>query len=65
MAGGGRSARPWPTADRADSGGRWKKEGITMKYRILLSDIDGTLRPFEQPRVPQDNVEAIRAIQRD
>ena len=35
-----------------------------MKYRILLSDIDGTLRPFEQPRVPQDNVEAIRAIQR-
>lgn len=35
-----------------------------MKYRILLSDIDGTLRPFEQPRVPQANVEAIRTIQR-
>ena len=34
-----------------------------MKYRMLLSDIDGTLRPFNSSIVPQKNVDAIQAIQ--
>ena len=34
-----------------------------MKYRMLLSDIDGTLRPLHRFSVPEENVEAIRAIQ--
>ena len=35
-----------------------------MKYRLLLSDIDGTLRPGLLPQIPTANVKAIRAIQR-
>ncbi len=35
-----------------------------MKYRLLFSDIDGTLRPNELPYIPLPNVEAVRAIQR-
>lgn len=35
-----------------------------MKYRLLLSDIDGTLRPNTSPCIPRVNVEAIQMIQR-
>ena len=35
-----------------------------MKYRLLFSDIDGTLRPGLLPQVPLPNVEAIQAVQR-
>lgn len=35
-----------------------------MKYQLLLLDIDGTLRPHGQTRVPEENVAAIRAVQR-
>jgi len=35
-----------------------------MKYRLFLSDIDGTLRPGLLPQVPLPNVKAIQAIQR-
>ena len=35
-----------------------------MKYRLLFSDIDGTLRPNSLTYIPLPNVEAIRAIQR-
>lgn len=34
-----------------------------MKYRMLLSDIDGTLRPFSSAVIPPENVEAISAVQ--
>jgi len=34
-----------------------------MKYRLFLSDIDGTLRPGLLPQVPLPNVKAIQAIQ--
>ena len=34
-----------------------------MNYKMLLCDIDGTLRPFSEPRVPRENVEAICAVQ--
>lgn len=35
-----------------------------MQYRLLLSDIDGTLRPGRLPQIPTPNVEAVRALQR-
>lgn len=35
-----------------------------MKYRLLLSDIDGTLLPELLPKIPRPNVEAIQTIQR-
>lgn len=35
-----------------------------MKYRLLLSDIDGTLRPNTSFCIPSPNVEAIQTIQR-
>lgn len=35
-----------------------------MKYRLLFSDIDGTLRPNGFTYIPLPNVEAVRAIQR-
>ena len=35
-----------------------------MNYHLLLSDIDGTLRPGLLPQIPLPNVEAIQAIQR-
>ena len=34
-----------------------------MKYKMLLCDIDGTLRPFSNPCVPRENVEAVQAVQ--
>ena len=33
-------------------------------FRLLLLDIDGTLRPYDRPEIPAENVEAIRALQR-
>lgn len=35
-----------------------------MQYRLLTLDIDGTLRPSGERVVPQQNVEAVRAVQR-
>lgn len=35
-----------------------------MQYRLLFSDIDGTLRPVDSSHIPLPNVEAIRAVQR-
>lgn len=35
-----------------------------MRYRLLLLDIDGTLRPQGQPCVPEANVAAVTAVQR-
>lgn len=35
-----------------------------MRYRLLFSDIDGTLRPNDLSYVPLPNVKAIQAIQR-
>lgn len=35
-----------------------------MQYQLLTLDIDGTLRPHALPAVPQENVAAVRAIQR-
>ncbi|MCR5742750.1 MAG: Cof-type HAD-IIB family hydrolase [Lachnospiraceae bacterium] len=35
-----------------------------MKYKLLLLDIDGTLRPNHLNTVPVENVEALRAVQR-
>lgn len=34
-----------------------------MNYKMLLCDIDGTLRPFPEPRVPRANAEAVQAVQ--
>ena len=35
-----------------------------MQYRLLLLDIDGTLRPQGQSRIPPENVAAVAAVQR-
>ncbi|MGN0975265.1 MAG: HAD family hydrolase, partial [Gemmiger sp.] len=35
-----------------------------MEYRLLALDIDGTLRPGREPRVPRENVLAVQAVQR-
>lgn len=35
-----------------------------MQYRLLLLDIDGTLRPYPCEKVPEENVRAIQAVQR-
>ena len=32
-----------------------------MKYKLLLLDIDGTLRPGSCERVPKENAEAVEA----
>lgn len=34
-----------------------------MKYRILLCDIDGTLRPFSSPIITEENKKAIQTLQ--
>ena len=34
-----------------------------MKYKILLCDIDGTLRPFSSPVITEENKKAIQAVQ--
>lgn len=33
-------------------------------YKMLVLDIDGTLRPTGQPRVPKENADAVRAVQK-
>lgn len=35
-----------------------------MKYKLLLLDIDGTLRPEGCERIPRENAEAVNAVQR-
>ena len=35
-----------------------------MKYKLLLLDIDGTLRPGSCERVPKENAEAVCAVQK-
>lgn len=35
-----------------------------MKYKLLLLDIDGTLRPDSCERVPRENADAVNAVQR-
>ena len=35
-----------------------------MQYKLLLLDIDGTLRPGSCERVPKENAEAVCAVQR-
>lgn len=35
-----------------------------MEYKLLALDIDGTLRPGREPRVPRENAEAVQAVQR-
>ena len=35
-----------------------------MKYKLLLLDIDGTLRPGSCERVPRENAEAVCAVQK-
>lgn len=35
-----------------------------MAYRLLVLDIDGTLRPSGQPDIPHETQEALRAVQR-
>lgn len=44
--------------------GAARKGETAMKYRLLFSDIDGTLRPNNLTHIPRANVEAIQAIQR-
>lgn len=34
-----------------------------MSARLLVMDIDGTLRPHGEPRVPKENADAVRAVQ--
>ena len=34
-----------------------------MKYKLLLLDIDGTLRPDQCERIPRENAEAVNAVQ--
>lgn len=35
-----------------------------MNHRLLLLDIDGTLRPYSSPVIPPENVAAVTALQR-
>ena len=35
-----------------------------MQYRLLVLDIDGTLRPAGQPRVPKETADAVCAVQK-
>ena len=35
-----------------------------MKYKLLLLDIDGTLRPEGCERIPRENADAVNAVQR-
>ena len=35
-----------------------------MKYKLLLLDIDGTLRPDSCERVPKENAEAVCTVQK-
>lgn len=35
-----------------------------MKYKVLLCDIDGTLRPFSSPMIAEENKKAILALQK-
>ena len=35
-----------------------------MPATLLVLDIDGTLRPHGEPRVPKENVEALRTVQK-
>ena len=35
-----------------------------MKYKLLLLDIDGTLRPDSCERIPRENADAVNAVQR-
>lgn len=35
-----------------------------MKYKLLLLDIDGTLRPSGYERIPRENAEAVNAVQK-
>ena len=34
-----------------------------MPATLLVLDIDGTLRPHGEPRVPKENVDALRTVQ--
>ena len=36
-----------------------------MPATLLVLDIDGTLRPHGEPRVPKENVDALRTVQKD
>ena len=33
-----------------------------MKYKLLLLDIDGTLRPDSCERIPRENADAVNAV---
>ena len=35
-----------------------------MKYKLLLLDIDGTLRPGSCEQIPKENAAAVRAVQK-
>ena len=35
-----------------------------MSAKLLVLDIDGTLRPRGEPRVPKENADALRAVQK-
>ena len=35
-----------------------------MQYKLLLLDIDGTLRPGGYDRIPRENADAVNAVQR-
>ena len=35
-----------------------------MPATLLVLDIDGTLRPHGEPRVPKENVDALRTVQK-
>lgn len=35
-----------------------------MQHKLLLLDIDGTLRPYDKPVIPAENVRAVQAVQR-
>ena len=35
-----------------------------MRYKLLLLDIDGTLRPGSCEQIPKENAAAVRAVRR-
>ena len=35
-----------------------------MRYKLLLLDIDGTLRPGSCEQIPKENAAAVRAVQK-
>mgnify|MGYP000293773747 CR=1 FL=1 len=44
--------------------GKIRKRSTFMQYKLLLLDIDGTLRPGSCERVPKENAEAVCAVQK-